>query len=328
MDGGFAGDFDGVASDNFAYWQFGGVPRKTIPAEAGISSARRQPFAKLSAAVIINNMKIPRLKTAAIMWTVAGALLPPLIAAVSVRGAGALWQAVLAVFGCVLFECLCLWWRKLPLTTLSDGSAVVAGIIIGLSLPPYAPWYVAMAAAAFGMCLGKHCYGGLGNNPFNPAMAGYALAFISFPGDFGGWHSSAVDAVSMPTPLMAARLSLPPPPPSYVFAAACIVGGAILLFLRVADWRLPTAFIGGALLASGGNIEELAAGGLMLAAFFIITDPVTAASSATGRWIYGFVGGALCIILRMHGVHADGIAFAILICNMTAPLMDGTWRRL
>lgn len=267
------------------------------------------------------------------MWTVNAAMVPAIIASVYERGEGALWQVVLAVAACVLSESLCVLWRKLSISdSLSDGSATVAGIIIGLSLPPQAPWHVAVMAAIFAMTLGKHCYGGLGNNPFNPAMAGYALAFVSFPGDFAGWNAGEVahasyDAVSMPTPLSGTKLEIESAPLSYVFPAACAIGGMILLGLRFADWRLPTAFIGGALLFCGGDFVELAKGGLILAAFFVITDPVTAFSTSRGRWLYGGCAGALVMLLRQYGPHVDGIAFAILACNMLAPLMDGIWRR-
>lgn len=260
------------------------------------------------------------MKTPAIMWTVAAAMSPAVFAAMYERGGGALLQIVVSVCGCVLFEAGCLRMRRLPvLQTVADGSAAVAGVIIGLSLPPFAPYYVAVCAAAFAMILAKHCFGGLGNNPFNPAMAGYALAFISFPGDFGGWHA---DAVGMPTPLSAARLGAEIPPPSYLFPLACAGGGAVLLLLRIADWRLPLSFLLGALLFSGGEWQTLFFGGLMLAAFFVITDPATAATTARGRWLYGFAAGALTILLRERGLHIDGIAFAILFCNMLAPLAD------
>ena len=275
----------------------------------------------------------PTAKTPVIMWTVNAAMTPAIIAAVYERGDGALWQIALAVAACVASESLCVLWRRMSVSdSLSDGSATLAGIIIGLSLPPQAPWHVAVTAAICAMALAKHCYGGLGNNPFNPAMAGYALAFVSFPGDFAGWNAgetvrASYDAVSMPTPLSGTKLGIETPPPSYVFPAACAAGGVVVLYLRFADWRLPAAFIGGALLFCGGDFIELAKGGLMLAAFFVITDPVTAASTARGRWLYGACAGALVMLLRQHGPHVDGIAFAILACNMLAPLMDGIWRR-
>ena len=271
------------------------------------------------------------MKTTALLWTVNAALLPAAAAAVYVRGGGAWWQIALAVGGCVFFEALCLAWRKQPIRqTLMDGSAVVAGLIIGLSLPPLTPWYVAVSAAAFAMVLAKHCYGGLGNNPFNPAMAGYALAFISFPAAFGGWGDApawgvifgGVDAVSTPTPLAAAQLQLPPPSWSLMFPVACAVGGLCLLLLGVADWRLSAGFLLGAWVAGGGEVTQLLMGGVMLAAFFVITDPVTAAVTPRGKWLYALTAGALTVWLRNYGTHTDGIAFAVLVCNMLAPLAD------
>ena len=276
------------------------------------------------------------------MRTVAAALLPAICAAVYERGAGALAQVLLAAGGCIAAEALCLRLRGQSVKMLADGSAAVAGIIIGLSLPPLAPWYVAAAAAAFAIALAKHCYGGLGNNPFNPAMAGYALAFVSFPADFGGWNaaeswtaiffpSAAIDARGMPTPLLAAQLGAEPPPLSYLFPAACFFGGAVLLLSRAADWRLPAAFLFGVLVFCGGDFSTLFAGGIMLAAFFVITDPVTAAETPGGRILYGFAAGALAVFLRRHGAHADGIAFAILFCNMLAvpadKIVKAAWRR-
>lgn len=262
------------------------------------------------------------------MRTVAVALAPAVCAAVYERGAGALAQVLLAVLGCAAAEAACLRLRGKPPGALADGSAAVAGIIIGLSLPPLAPWHVALAAAAFAMAPAKHCYGGLGNNPFNPAMAGYALAFVSFPADFGNWGGAPwtavffpADAQSTPTPLLAARLGAEPPPPSYWFPAACALGGAALLLSRAADWRLAAAFGGGVLLA-GGGAADLAAGGMMLAAFFVITDPVTAAETPGGRILYGAAAGALAVTLRRHGLHADGIAFAVLFCNMLSAPFD------
>lgn len=272
----------------------------------------------------------PKLKTVVIMRLVAAALLPAVAAAAYQRGWGALWQVLLAAGACIVAELICLRLRKVPLQTVADGSALIAGLIIGLSLPPLAPPHVAIAAAIFAMTLAKHCYGGLGCNPFNPAMAGYALAFVSFPNDFGGWSvaevSPAADAISEPTPLAAGRIESQAASVTselaWAFPIACAAGGLVLLILRAADWRLTVSFILGALVFSGGDWRQLFLGGFMLAAFFVITDPVTAAAERRGRWVYGFAAGALVSVLRVYGPHADAIAFAILLCNMAAPLAD------
>ncbi|MGI9338281.1 MAG: RnfABCDGE type electron transport complex subunit D [Gammaproteobacteria bacterium] len=279
-----------------------------------------------------------RQTTAAIMRITTLTMTPAVAAATWVYGIGVLLQVAVAMAAAVAAELLCLYLRKKPLSEAKDGSAIVAGIIIAIALPPLSPWFVAVFAAFCAMTLAKHCYGGLGNNVFNPAMAGYALAFVSFPLYFDNWHGDAsagqtfdaifgaVDAVSSPTPLIAARLpegivdrqlSLLPP-------VACIVGGAVLLILRIADWRLSAGFAFGAAVVAAvyDDMTILLHGGLAFAMFFVITDPATAAASKSGRLLYAFFAGALALWLRQAGAHADGIAFAILAANMTAPLFD------
>ena len=196
-------------------------------------------------------------KTAAIMRITALTMTPALAAAVWLYGIGVLLQVAVAVVAAVLAELLCLHLRKQPLSVALDGSAAVAGMIIGAALPPLAPWFVAAFAAVCAMTLAKHCYGGLGNNVFNPAMAGYALAFVSFPRHFDNWN---VDTIGSPTPLAAARLpdiadnvySLSP-----ILPAACALGGLVLLLLRISDWRLSGRFIVGTSFG-GGNLSAIA----------------------------------------------------------------------
>lgn len=272
------------------------------------------------------------------MWSVAAATLPSLIAAGAVYG-GAVWQQLAILLGSALAsELLCLFWRRQPLRAALDGSAAVTACILALAIPPAAPGYVAAAAAAGAIMLAKHCYGGLGNTPFNPAMVGYALAFLSFPQEFSVWATGqdTVQAVSSPTPLSAARLQLPPAAGTnhLLLAAAAAAGGIPLLIWRLADWRLTLAFALGAAAGCGAaesaDWRDLLYGGMVFTAFFVITDPVSAAASRGGRWLYGFLTGALAFWLRQNGTHPDGIAFAILIGNVLAPLCDlaaGKWRR-
>lgn len=269
-------------------------------------------------------------RSVTIMWSVAAATLPTLAAQAYLYGNAVWLQLALLCATAVLTEALCLRWRGLPLAAVADGSTLVAACVLAVALPPHAPWTVAVWAAVAALTLGKHCYGGLGNNPFNPAMLGYALAFFAFPEAFSAW---TVDAVSSPTPLAAARLDSPANAAanaSLLPALAAAGGGLLLLLSRVADWRLPCAFALGALVMHGGtDWQHLAQGGLVFAALFVVTDPVTAPANRRGRWLYGFLVGALCVWLRRHGTHSDAIAFAILIGNMLAPLCDAvtSWRR-
>ena len=266
------------------------------------------------------------------MWIVAAAMLPAGGAAFWAYGSGVLAQLAAAVAAALFAELICLILRKKPVAALADGSAVVCGAVVGLSMPPLAPWWCAAFAAAAGIALAKHCYGGLGNNPFNPAMAGYALAFVSFPAEFAAWP----DAAASPTPLLGAQLAHPSAsvsvPPWWLVAAPAL-GGVPLLAARVADWKLTAALLLGVVAAAAAfgemsALRHLQSGGLLLAAFFVITDPVTAAATPAGRWLCGATTGALIVWLRENGAHADGIAFAVLIGNMLAPLADRAGSRL
>ena len=184
------------------------------------------------------------MKTAAMMWTVAAALVPAAAASALAFGEGVGIQLAAATFAAVVAEVACLAVRRVALSAAADGSAAVCGMIVGLSVPPLAPWWCAAFAAAAGIVLAKHCYGGLGNNPFNPAMAGYALAFVSFPSEFSAW----ADATAAPTPLLGAQLSagaggVGGSVSPWWLSVATVAGGMILLALRIADWRLPVSFL-------------------------------------------------------------------------------------
>ena len=272
------------------------------------------------------------------MWMTVAAMLPAAAVNAFFYGYGVLWQMGIAIIAALLSEKACLLARHRTAGGDNYGSAVLSGIIIGVCLPPAAPWFVAATAAIAGMTLAKHCYGGLGNNPFNPAMAGYALAFVCFPGHFDGWLIdtgawntlfTGVSAVTTPTPLAAARLGhlseLSWQVPAFAIASA--VGGVFLLILRIADWRLVVGFLLGGL-AIADNWSALLPGGFIFAAFFVVTDPTTAATTPTGRLLYAAAIGAIAAWLREYGPHTDGIAFAILLGNILAPFFDRlVWSR-
>lgn len=270
---------------------------------------------------------MPPPRSIAIMWGVAAATLPVLATSAFFYGAGVWLNLAAALAAATAAELLCLHLRRQPLAAAADGSAAVCACILAVALPPAAAWFVAASASASAITLAKHCYGGLGNNPFNPAMVGYALVFLAFPQHFADWSSA--DATSHPTPLAAARLdaadaSIEAAPHGPIALASAVAGGA-LLAARLADWRLTAAFALGAAAvhaALGGAWQMLAHGGLVFAAFFVITDPVTAAATRRGRWLYGAAVGALAVWLRARGAHTDSIAFAVLIGNLLAPLCD------
>ncbi len=307
------------------------------------------------------------------MLPVLQALCPAILVSVMCFGAAVLIQLVLAIITALVTEIAVLWLRKRPLQTVCDLSAIVSATLLALSLPVYAPWWLSVNGTLFALLIGKHIYGGLGYNPFNPAMVGYAFLLISFPQPMTAWlafdaphltlsetwqwifsqHLPAsfhVDALTRATPLDTVKTQLrlgqtlneiyPLPVfgvlagKSYQWVALAYLGGGLWLLQRkVIGWHIPLAFL--ATLSTlalccfiydathfSSPVLHLCAGSTFLGAFFIATDPVTAATSMRGRLIYGGLIGVLLYCMRTWGGYPDGMAFAVLLANLTAPTLD------
>ena len=299
------------------------------------------------------------LNTNQIMRQVIYALVLGVIAAYYFFGWGVVVQIVLAVVTAIAVESAFLSIRKHPIKpAISDGSAALSAILLAISIPSIAPWWVVVIGTAFAIIFGKQLYGGLGNNPFNPAMLGYAFLLISYPlqmttwaGEFVGlsqaidviFNLSSVDALSGATQLddvktqltlgkMVSELDV------YSISQAWInlgflLGGLYLLFRRVITWHIPAAFITGVVIVSSMLFlindqiylpvqNHLMLGATMLGAFFIATDPISGSTTPKGRLIYGFLIGVLVVVIRVFGGYPDGVAFAVLLMNITVPLID------
>jgi electron transport complex protein RnfD len=299
------------------------------------------------------------LNTNQIMRQVIYALVLGVVAAYYFFGWGVVVQIVLAVVTAIAVESVFLSIRKHPIKpAISDGSAALSAILLAISIPSIAPWWVVVIGTAFAIIFGKQLYGGLGNNPFNPAMLGYAFLLISYPlqmttwaGEFIGlsqaidviFNLSSVDALSGATQLddvktqlalgkMVSELDV------YSISQAWInlgflLGGLYLLFRRVITWHIPAAFITGVVIVSSMLFlindqiylpvqNHLMLGATMLGAFFIATDPISGSTTPKGRLIYGFLIGVLVVVIRVFGGYPDGVAFAVLLMNITVPLID------
>ena len=290
--------------------------------------------------------------TPSIMRFVLLALVPGVLCMLPWLGAEVLIQLGLAAVLGLAVEAACLLLRRAPVRhNLLDGSALVTSLLIALCLPPGVPWHVLLLALAGGLGLAKHAYGGLGNNLLNPAMAGYALVLVAFPSDLAVW---VVDGVTSATPLEVFRyrggstVSEVWPQAFGILGGqgwewmnlGFLAGGVLLLARGIVGWRAPVAFLASlslcaALGYSGGGSESLGSpsmhlftGGTMLCAWFVITDPVTAPASARGQLIFGALTGVLVFVIRSFGAYADGIAFAVLLGNICAPLIDEFVRRM
>jgi len=300
-----------------------------------------------------------------VMLAIIVALIPGALVQAWCFGPGVLVQCCLAVAFALMAESVALRLRGRPvLPALRDLSATVTAILLALSVPGLAPWWVVSLGSLLAILIGKQVYGGLGQNPFNPAMVGYAVLLISFPREMTLWHSGPIgvgeslgavfgglegdrlDALAMATPLDASRsqvaagplAALPgSPSPSRTGAAMVnlgyLAGGTWLLWRKLIDLRISGGLLAGLAICAfvffvsdsslyPTPLFHLFSGATMLAAFFIATDPVSAATTPGGRWIYGAGIGVLIYVIRTWGGYPDGAAFAVLLMNLAAPTLD------
>jgi electron transport complex protein RnfD len=238
--------------------------------------------------------------------------------------------------------------------SLRDGSAALTAILLAIAVPSIAPWWIIVLGVLFAIVFGKQLFGGLGNNPFNPAMLGYAFLLISYPLQMTQWPSefqgvlgifelSGIDVLTGATNLDYAKtqLMLGESIGALTFESVSqlwinlgfLLGGLYLLLRRIIFWHIPLSLIIGLALMSGilylvdpanfsSPVFHLINGATMLAAFFIATDPVSASTTPLGRLIYGFAIGVIIIIIRVFGGYPDAVAFAVLLMNITVPLID------
>jgi Na+-translocating ferredoxin:NAD+ oxidoreductase subunit D len=332
------------------------------------------PFATAPAPHVVAPSSVGR-----VMRQVLYALVPTVALHVVFFGPGLLVQIVLGVATALLCEAAALRLRGKPLPPfLLDGSAIITAVLLALCLPPLAPWWLVVSGVAFAVLLAKHLFGGLGANPFNPAMVGYAVLLVSFPARLLQWLPPNVpgmepadlsfvatlttiltgapparftwDAITSPTPLDALRtdlalgMTMGEAHARALFSTfggkgwewinlATLAGGIWLLALRIIRWHIPVAMLGALFVcasvmsaadpgAYAGPLFHLTTGASLLGAFFIATDPVSAATSDRGRLIYGAGIGVLTYVIRTWGGYPDGVAFAVLIMNLAVPLID------
>lgn len=231
-----------------------------------------------------------------------------------------------------------------------DGSAVVAGIVTALLMPASGPVWLAPVGAAIAILVGKHLFGGLGNNPFNPAAVARAVLMGVVPSRLFAPAWPGVDAVTTATPLAKEMGAMPPAVADLVYGLhpgtlaeaaplAVLAGGLCLVLLRTIDWRVPLTYLAGVALLSlvlppgarmeghapwlGGHaLAHLVSGGALLAGFFMLTDPVTAPFSSRGRVLFAALAATYTMVVRYYTPYPDGAALAVLVANAAVPLID------
>ena len=284
------------------------------------------------------------LTTKKIMFTVVLALIPAASAGVVFFGIRALMHMVLCVLSAVLTEFVV---QKLmhKKVTISDGSAVLTGLLLGMNLPVAAPLWIGVVGAAFAIAIVKQVFGGLGQNFMNPALAARAMLMAAWPSQMVAWVTP-MDAIATATPLAIAKAGVPDTTTLPLLwdmfigfiggsigetsALALLAGGIYLIYKELIDYRIPLAYLGtvfilGSIFGVDGlnsGLFHLLAGGVMLGAIFMATDYVTSPSTSTGRWIYGFGCGFITILIRLWGGYPEGVSFSILLMNICAPLIE------
>ena len=286
--------------------------------------------------------------TKQMMLDVLIALAPVVGMAIYVFQMYAVRQLAICVSACLVAEALFTRMRGKALS-LGDYSAAVTGVILALSLPGTAPWFVGVIASFVAIGIGKIIFGGVGMNIFNPAMVGRAFVMISFATFLGasGYQDvgSAVDAITQATPMDAFKQGGGVASLSALFwgmtngslgetsALACLVGGIYLCIRRTASWEIPAGVIAAVVVIGGiANLlqpgaewtvlHHLLGGSLLFGAFFIATDPVTSPLTPRGKLIFGVGVGAFIMLLRIFSGYPEGVMFAVLLMNGVTPLIN------
>ncbi|OIP83769.1 MAG: Na+-transporting NADH:ubiquinone oxidoreductase subunit D [Porphyromonadaceae bacterium CG2_30_38_12] len=286
------------------------------------------------------------------MTAVLLALLPALLVGFYFFGLGALIITLTSVISCVLFEYILQRYVLRIETSISDGSAAVTGLLLAMNLPTNLPIWIIVIGALVAIGIGKITYGGLGNNPFNPALVGRVFLLISFPAQMTSWplptpfSSHYLDAETGATVLSIIKSHLGELPSTLslflgnmsgsmgeISSAALLLGLLYLLLKKTISWHIPisilsTVFVFTALLnyfkpdVYASPWLHMFSGGLMLGAIFMATDYVTSPMNPRGMLVYGFGIGIITVVIRVFGVYPEGVSFAILIMNGFTPIIN------
>ncbi|HIT82033.1 MAG TPA: RnfABCDGE type electron transport complex subunit D [Candidatus Caccoplasma merdavium] len=283
------------------------------------------------------------------MYNVLIALIPAFLVSLYFFGVGALIVTLTSVVACVLFEYLIQKFILKVKPTVSDGSAILTGVLLAFNVPANLPIWIILIGALVAIGIGKMSFGGLGNNIFNPALVGRVFLLISFPVQMTTWPKPDVlttqylDAETAATPLGLLKQGLPIEATTTdmllgnvggslgeIGAIALLIGFAYMLITKVITWHIPVSILATAFIFSWLTngfeateaLQQLLLGGMLLGAIFMATDYVTSPMTHKGMVIYGICIGLLTIIIRRWGAYPEGMSFAILIMNAVTPLIN------
>ncbi|MDC0610961.1 RnfABCDGE type electron transport complex subunit D [Vibrio sp.] len=295
-----------------------------------------------------------------IMYTVMLTLIPALLFGFYQFGLGSMLVVVSCVLSAVITEWLCLVIMQKKFAACLDGSSVLTGLLLAMSLPSTMPLWMCAFGSAFAVIVGKQIYGGLGNNLFNPAMLARVMLIVCFPVEMTNWATPtpinfANNLVSVPSgwlhfdgltsatalstertdPIVLANIFFGQQSGSLGETSSILIllGGLYLIYKGIIHWAIPLTFMVGLLIPAAiahlvspkdtlPVLVHLLSGGAMLGAFYIATDLVTSPTSVKGQLLYGFGCGFLVWLIRSFGSYPEGVAFAVLIMNSASPLID------
>ncbi len=300
--------------------------------------------------------------TRKLMLTVIIALVPAFLTSVFYFGTGAILVTSVSGSSCLLFEYLIQRFIFKKPVSIDDCSAIVTGILLAFNLPSNIPIFLVVIGSFISIAVAKMTFGGLGKNPFNPALVGRVFMLISFPVQMTTWPvpkgfgTSYTDAVTGATPLAVIKEGLKNGEPlsqlmshiptvmkmflgdkggsiGEVAAVALLIGFIILLVRKVITWHIPVSVIGTVAVfttilwladpsRNANPMFHILAGGVLLGAIFMATDYVTSPMVPLAMIIYGCGIGIITVIIRVYGAYPEGVSFAILIMNAFVPLMN------
>lgn len=297
--------------------------------------------------------------TKRIMLDVIIALTPALLVAIYYFGWMALRLTLVSILTCVLTEWLIQKFLIKGPCTINDYSAVVTGLLLAFNVPANLPVWMVVVGGIVAIGVAKMSFGGLGKNPFNPALVGRVFMLVSFPTAMTTWpkvqpifsNSFFTDAVTGPTPLgILKEQGLVANPDlldmvmgnrggafGEICAIALVLGAIYLIIRRVIDWQTPVVILGTVYVFAGichlcnpdqfiNPMYHLVYGGLILGAFFMATDMVTSPMTIKGKMLYGFGIGVITVVIRLWGAYPEGVSFAILIMNAVTPLINRAFK--
>ncbi|WP_319265540.1 RnfABCDGE type electron transport complex subunit D [uncultured Draconibacterium sp.] len=296
--------------------------------------------------------------TQKIMLRVVYAMIPAMLWGIYMFGLDAVRVGLISILSCLAIEFLIQKYIMKVKPSITDGSALITGVLLAFNVPVSLPWWIIIIGAIAAMGVGKLSFGGLGSNVFNPALVGRVFLLISFPVQMTSWPATrmmSVDTVSAATPLAVIKEGIKNGIPvsqlqglpdlshmaigfnngsmGEISAILLIIGGLYMLWKKVISWQTPVSIILTVIAVSGifwvinpemyvNPVYHIFTGGLMLGAIFMATDMVTSPMTGKGQLIYGVGIGLITISIRMFGAYPEGISFAILIMNAFVPLIN------